>query len=63
MGIKTMLHLVWVKDNGSVVAEDGKELKGIRSRVIECYKALYFDAVVDLTPKQQVSRITKNMIE
>jgi condensin complex subunit 1 len=63
VGIKTMLHLIWVKDNSAVVADDGKELKGIRSRVIECYKELYFEAVVDLTPKQQVSRIARNMIE
>lgn len=63
VGIKTMLHLIWVKDNSSVVADDGKELKGIRSRVIECYKAIYFEAVIDLSPKQQVSRIARNMIE
>jgi condensin complex subunit 1 len=57
-----MLHLIWTKDNNAV-SEEGKELKGIRARVIECYKSLYFDAVPDLSPKQQVSRIAKNMIE
>lgn len=62
IGIKTMLHLIWTKDNNAV-SEEGKELKGIRARVIECYKSLYFDAVPGMTPKQQVSRITKNMIE
>ncbi|KAH7098364.1 non-SMC mitotic condensation complex subunit 1-domain-containing protein [Auriculariales sp. MPI-PUGE-AT-0066] len=61
-GLKRMLHLVWVKDNAAV-DEDGKELKGIKARLIECYRALYFDAVPDMEPKQQVNRITKNMIE
>lgn len=59
-----MLHLIWTKDNSAVV-EDGKELKGIRARVIECYKGLYFEASPDpdMTAKQQISRITKNMIQ
>ena len=60
-----MLHLIWHKDNNSSTAEDGKELKGIRSRVLECYRNLYFDPLPDpeLEPKAQVNRITKNMIE
>jgi condensin complex subunit 1 len=58
-----MLHLIWTKDNNAVDSEDGKELKGIRARVIECYKTLYFDVVADLSPKQQVSRIARHMIE
>ncbi len=62
LGIKKMLHLVWSKDNNST-SEDGKELKGIRSRLLECYRSLYFDALPDLEPKQQVNRIAKNMIE
>ena len=61
-GIKKMLHLVWVKDNAAV-DEDGKELKGIKARLIEVYRTLYFDALPDMEPKQQVNRITKNMIE
>ncbi len=61
-GIKKMLHLVWSKDNSSTT-EDGKELKGIRSRLLECYRNLYFDALPDMEPKQQVNRIAKNMIE
>lgn len=58
-----MLHLIWTKDNSSSTAEDGKELKGIRSRLIECYRSLYFDPVPDAEPKQQINRIAKNMIE
>jgi condensin complex subunit 1 len=57
-----MLHLIWSKDNNSM-SEDGKELKGIRSRLLECYRSLYFDALPDMEPKQQVNRIAKNMIE
>lgn len=57
-----MLHLIWSKDN-SATSEDGKELKGVRSRLLECYRSLYFDPIPDLEPKQQVNRIAKNMIE
>ncbi|PFH48881.1 hypothetical protein AMATHDRAFT_64397 [Amanita thiersii Skay4041] len=63
IGIKRMLHLIWHKDNNSSTTEDGKELKGIRSRVLECYRSLYFDPIPDLDPKAQVNRIAKNMIE
>jgi condensin complex subunit 1 len=62
MGIKKMLHLIWSKDNSST-SEDGKELKGIRSRLLECYRNLYFDPLADMEPKAQVNRIAKNMIE
>ncbi|KAI0298641.1 non-SMC mitotic condensation complex subunit 1-domain-containing protein [Multifurca ochricompacta] len=48
IGIKKMLHLIWSKDNSSM-SEDGKELKGVRSRLLD--------------PKQQVNRIAKNMVE
>ena len=46
-GIRKMLHLVWSKDNSST-SEDGKELKGIRQRLLECYKSLYFDPLPDM---------------
>lgn len=58
-----MLHLIWTKDNNATIAEDGKEVKGIRQKLLECYKQLYFDPVVDLEPRKQVSRIAKNLIE
>jgi len=61
-GIKKMLHLIWSKDNSSM-SEDGKELKGVRSRLLECYRSLYFDPLPDMEPKQQVNRIAKNMVE
>ncbi|KAG6377328.1 non-SMC mitotic condensation complex subunit 1-domain-containing protein [Boletus reticuloceps] len=62
VGIKRMLHLIWSKDNNQT-SEDGKELKGVRSRLLECYRNLYLDALPDMEPKQQVNRIAKNMIE
>ncbi|KAF5368830.1 hypothetical protein D9758_003038 [Tetrapyrgos nigripes] len=63
MGLKKMLHLVWHKDNNATVSEDGQQLKGIPSRLLECYRSLYFDPVPDLEPKDQVNRIAKNMIQ
>lgn len=64
VGIKTMLHLIWTKDNNaSSSAEEGMDGKGVKASLIEVYKSLYFDVVPDLAPKAQVSRITKNMIE
>ncbi len=57
-----MLHLIWQKDN-SVTSEDGKEIKGVRSRLLECYQTLYFDPIAELDARGQVSRIAKNMIE
>lgn len=35
----------------------------MRSRLLECYRNLYFDPLPDMEPKQQVNRIAKNMIE
>ena len=64
VGIKTMLHLIWTKDNNSTNStEEGMDGKGIRASLIEVYRSLYFDVVPDLSPAQQVNRITKNMIE
>jgi condensin complex subunit 1 len=57
-----MLHLIWTKDNASA-GEDGKELKGVRAKLLECYRSLYFEPMPDIEPRQQVNRITKNMIE
>lgn len=60
-----MLHLIWVKDNSALTSEDGKELKGIRQRLIEVYCSLYFEADPELggDAKSQINRIAKNMIE
>lgn len=61
-GVKRMLHLIWSKDEATT-EEDGKEVKGIRSRLIECYSQLYFDPIEGLTDKEQISRVAKNVIE
>lgn len=71
-----MLHLIWSKDNNSssagataaaaaMAGDDGKDLnlKGVRARLLECYRSLYFDPLPDMEPRQQVNRIAKNMIE
>ncbi|EIW78221.1 hypothetical protein CONPUDRAFT_138601 [Coniophora puteana RWD-64-598 SS2] len=62
IGIKRMVHLIWSKDNSST-SEDDKELKGIRARLLECYKSIYFEPPGDLGHKQQINWIAKNMIE
>jgi condensin complex subunit 1 len=66
-GIKVMLHLIWNKDVNAPSIEEGAapvaEGKGVRASLIDVYRSLYFDVVPDLTPKQQVNRIAKNMIE
>lgn len=61
-GVRKMVHLIWTKDN-TLVMEDGIQLKGVRSRLIEVYRALYFDARADLNAKDNIARIAKNMIE
>ena len=61
-GIKKMLHLIWAKDNNST-SEEGREVKSTRSKLLECYKAMYFEPVQNLDAKQQIGRIAKNMIE
>lgn len=57
-----MLHLVWSKDNNAT-SEDGREVKSVRSRLLECYRTIYLEPVLNLDAKQQVNRIAKNMIE
>lgn len=59
-----MLHLIWSRDNAST-GEDGKEVKGVRPKLLECYRTMYFVALGDttMTPIEQVNRITKNTIE
>jgi len=58
-----MLHLIWTKDNNTSTSEDGQQLKGIRQRLLECYRSLYFDPIADLDPREQVNRIAKNLVE
>ncbi|KOS15882.1 condensin complex subunit 1 [Malassezia pachydermatis] len=61
-GVRAMVHLIWTKDN-TLVMEDGSQLKGIRSRLIDVYRSLYFDTYADATPAENTTRIARNMIE
>ncbi|KAI5475738.1 hypothetical protein MNV49_000900 [Pseudohyphozyma bogoriensis] len=62
IGVKKMLHLIWAKDD-AVTGEDGKELKGVRSKLIDVYTQLYIEEVPDLSDADQVKRVAKNVIE
>ncbi|KAG6903944.1 hypothetical protein DXG01_013729, partial [Tephrocybe rancida] len=62
IGNKKMIYLIWTKDNTST-SEERNEIKGIRSRLLDCYEKIYFDPLPDLSLKEQVNRISKNMIE
>ncbi|KAJ1311862.1 hypothetical protein OPQ81_010322 [Rhizoctonia solani] len=61
-GIRNMIHLIWSKDTGGNSDEE-KEVKGVRLRLIECYRHIYFDPRAGLDPKSQINRVAKNMIE
>ncbi|KAK0550127.1 condensin complex non-SMC subunit Cnd1 [Tilletia horrida] len=61
-GIRKMVHLIWTKDN-TLIGDDGKELKGIRSRLIEVFRSLYFEPLPNVSAKDNVARIARNMIE
>ncbi|CAG8496875.1 6175_t:CDS:2, partial [Acaulospora morrowiae] len=54
-GLKKMLHLIWTKDNND-------EGKGIRKRLIESYRKLYFDFDISIFDKENVYIITRNLI-
>lgn len=56
-----MLHLIWSKDTSTI--EEGREVKSVRKKLIESYKQLYFEPLSDLSPKDNVNRIARNMIE
>ncbi|GAA6061284.1 hypothetical protein JCM10212_004690 [Sporobolomyces blumeae] len=51
------------EDGGGGGAEDAKEARGIRSRLIECYSQLYFEPPDDLSRKDQIAFVARNVIE
>ncbi|KAK9763414.1 condensin complex non-SMC subunit Cnd1 [Basidiobolus ranarum] len=55
-GIRKMLHLVWVKDNGN------DETKGIRSRLIDAFRTLYLTSDPSLTHKDNVNLFSRHLI-
>lgn len=70
-----MLHLIWTKDEASPSAaaaaagdgaagdEEKEATRGIRARLIECYTQLYFEPPADMTEKDQVAFVARNVIE
>ncbi|KIJ62112.1 hypothetical protein HYDPIDRAFT_30664 [Hydnomerulius pinastri MD-312] len=52
VGIKRMLHLIWTKDNNQT-SEDGKELKGVRSRLLEL---TYEATLAELTSLEEMMK-------
>ncbi|KAG0336529.1 Condensin complex subunit [Podila humilis] len=54
-GIRKMVHLVWMKDNGD-------EAKGVRSRLIECYWQIYLAPDDKLTEKENTALIARNLV-
>ncbi|PWN31904.1 uncharacterized protein FA14DRAFT_82463 [Meira miltonrushii] len=63
IGVRKMIHLIWTKDNNTLVMEDGKELKGIKSRLIEVYRSLYFDPLPSKSNTDNINRIARNLVE
>ncbi|KAG0208089.1 Condensin complex subunit [Mortierella sp. GBA30] len=54
-GIRKMVHLVWMKDNGD-------EAKSVRSRLVECYWQIYLAPESNLTDKENTALIARNLI-
>ncbi|CAO3608092.1 unnamed protein product [Cunninghamella echinulata] len=55
-GIKKMLHLIWTKDTSD-------EGKGIKLKLLDCYRTLYLDADEKLSRRQNTNLIAKNLTE
>ncbi|KAF9959343.1 Condensin complex subunit [Modicella reniformis] len=54
-GIRKMVHLVWMKDNGD-------EAKSVRSRLVECYWQIYLAPDDNLTEKDNTALIARNLV-
>ncbi|KAF9919096.1 Condensin complex subunit [Lobosporangium transversale] len=54
-GIRKMVHLVWMKDNGD-------EAKSVRSRLMECYWQIYLAPDDTLTEKENTAVIARNLV-
>ncbi|KAJ7587166.1 non-SMC mitotic condensation complex subunit 1-domain-containing protein [Mycena floridula] len=62
LGVTNMIHLIWTKDD-SASTEETEGVTGICSRVLTCYKALFFDPMPDSNPRTEVSRVARAMME
>ncbi|KAG0342692.1 Condensin complex subunit [Podila horticola] len=54
-GIRKMVHLVWMKDNGD-------EAKSVRARLMECYWQIYLAPDDNLTEKENTALIARNLV-
>ncbi|KAJ9073615.1 condensin complex non-SMC subunit Cnd1 [Entomophthora muscae] len=54
-GIKSMIHLVWSKDN----AEEGK---GVQSHLKDCFYNLYLTAPTAKDAKERINQVARNLI-
>ncbi|KAG0193993.1 Condensin complex subunit [Apophysomyces sp. BC1034] len=55
-GIKKMLHLIWTKDTSD-------EGKGVKVKLLECYRNLYLEMDGKLSRRNNVNNIAKNLIQ
>ncbi|GJJ71787.1 condensin complex subunit 1 [Entomortierella parvispora] len=54
-GIRKMIHLVWMKDNGD-------EAKSVRTRLMECYWQIYLAPDDGLTEKENTALVARNLV-
>ncbi|KAI8393588.1 non-SMC mitotic condensation complex subunit 1-domain-containing protein [Radiomyces spectabilis] len=55
-GIKKMLHLIWTKDTSD-------EGKGVKMKLLECYRNLYLEMDAKLSSKENINVIARNLIQ
>ncbi|KAI8092765.1 non-SMC mitotic condensation complex subunit 1-domain-containing protein [Halteromyces radiatus] len=55
-GLKKMLHLIWIKDTSD-------EGKGIKMKLLDCYRTLYIEPDTKLSKRQNINNIAKYLIE
>ncbi|KAI7859019.1 armadillo-type protein [Circinella umbellata] len=55
-GIRKMLHLIWTKDTSD-------EGKGVKMKLLECYRKLYFDPDARLNQRDNINTIARNLIQ
>ncbi|KAF9583373.1 Condensin complex subunit, partial [Lunasporangiospora selenospora] len=54
-GIRKMVHLVWMKDNGD-------EAKSVRTRLMECYWQIYLAPDDSITEKENTALVARNLV-
>ncbi|AOA64089.1 Condensin complex subunit [Komagataella phaffii CBS 7435] len=55
LGVKKMLHLVWIKNNND-------EGTSVSSHLMECYKQLFFTTPATATPLEKATYIASNLV-